>query len=36
MRPIIPGILSLRRIIGDKRIIKSRIEKTNTGFFSGS
>jgi hypothetical protein len=36
IKPIIPGILSLLRIIGDKRMIKSSIEKTNTGFFSGS
>ena len=36
IKPMMPGILMRRRTIGDKRIIKSIKEKTNTGLVSGN
>jgi hypothetical protein len=36
MSPIIPGIFNLLSTIGESKIMKSRMENTNTGFFSGS
>jgi hypothetical protein len=33
--PIIAGILTLRRMMGESKIMKSISEKINTGFWSG-
>jgi hypothetical protein len=35
IRPMIEGILTLRKKIGDSRIINNSKEKTSTGFFIG-
>jgi hypothetical protein len=36
INPMMPGILIRRKRIGDKRMIKSINEKTNTGLVSGN
>jgi hypothetical protein len=35
IKPMMAGILTLRRIMGDSKIMKSISEKINTGFWSG-